>query len=370
MTYHRLMLREIGIPLVLALVLVSQLLVAMQLLQLNEVLFGSGFDALGVLRIASYFAPHFGIIALPLAFLFAVMLGIGRLGEDGEIVALGALGRSPFALYKVPIAMGLVLGLAVGFLSFRGEPWGLRGIRRQLNEIIKRNVAGDIAPGTFFEEIPRFTVYVGGNERDTGTWERVLLHDAVGDGTPFLILARRGQVESEGADAMLGLELFDGELHRTDGREYTRAAFGSASVSLGVSDFFRRKNRFRSPTVELLGEEMPEAARQARAAGDLDAARRIDTLFHKRVASVFTCLVFGLLAVPLAAAGRGARGRSFVATIGGFAAYYVLLTLGVGLGETGRVAPWLGAWLPNFVGLAVAGVLAVRLVRRPPGTAR
>ena len=91
MIFHRLLLREIGVPLLLALLLVSQLLIVMQMLQLNEVLFGSGFDWRGVLRVASYLAPHFGIIAVPLAFLLAVMLGIGRLNEDNELVALAAL---------------------------------------------------------------------------------------------------------------------------------------------------------------------------------------------------------------------------------------------------------------------------------------
>lgn len=370
MTYHRLVFREIAIPLALALVLVCQLLIAMQLLSLSEVLFGSGFDLPGLLRVASYLAPHFGIIAVPLAFLFAVMLGIGRMSEDGEVVALSALGRSPFHLYRVPIVMGLVLGLGVGALSFRGEPWGLRGIRRQLNELIKRNVAGDITPGTFYDDIPRFTVYVGNTNAKTGRWENVLLHDAVGDGVPFLILAERGRVESEGAEASLKLELGDGELHRTDGRDYTRGSFASATVSMGVSDFFNRKNRFARPAAELPGEEMPREAREARARGDEETARRIETTYHRRVASFLTCLVFGLIAVPLAASGRGARGRSFVATVAAFAGYYVLLTLGHGLGETGRWLPWAGAWLPNVAGLVVAAVLGVRLHARPPGSAR
>lgn len=370
MTYHRLVLREIAIPLALSLVLVSQLLIAMQLLSLNDVLFGSGFDALGLLRIASYFAPHFGIIAVPLAFLFAVMLGVGRLSEDGEVVALSALGRSPFHLYRVPMAMGVVLGLGVGVLSFRGEPWGLSGIRRQLNELIKRNVAGDITPGVFYEDIPRFTVYVGGSDAERGRWEHVLLHDAVGDGAPFLLLARRGRVESEGAEASLRLELERGELHRADGRAYTRGRFEAATVSMGVSDFFRRKNRFIRPAAELPGEQMLFEAQHARNLGDEEAARRIETMFHRRVASMFTCLIFGLIAVPLAAAGRGARGRSFLTTMAAFASYYVLLTLGQGLGDTGRWLPWAGAWLPNVAGLAVALGLGLRLHARPPGWAR
>lgn len=365
MTLHRLLFREILLPLVLSLLLVSQLLVVMQMLQLNEVLFGSGFDPLGIARIALFLAPHFGIIAVPLAFLLAVMLGMGRLAEDNELVALSALGRSPAALYGVPVLMALALGAGVGFLAFRGEPWGLRGIHKQLNELIKRNVAGDIRGGTFFEDIPRFTVYVG-ETSPAGRWDRVMLHDSVGDGSPLLLLAKRGQLQSRGADAVLRLDLEDGEFHRVgDGGAYTKGRFESGSVALGVNDFLRRQNKFIRPAGELELEEMPNAAREARAAGDLAASRRIEVAFHSRLAALLTCLVFGLIGVPLAAGGRAARGWSFAATVLAFAGYYVVQTVANGLGETGRLEPMAAAWAPNVAGLLVAAALGWRLRRGP-----
>jgi lipopolysaccharide export system permease protein len=366
---HRLIAREIALPLALSLVLVCLLLVAMQLLQLGDVLFGSGFDALGIVRIAAFLMPHFGIVAVPLAFLLACMLGLGRLGEDNELVAMSALGRSPLTLYAVPVAMSLVLGAGVGLLSFRGEPWGLRGVREQLNELIKRNVAGDVKPGTFFEDIPRFTLFVG-RVGAGGRWERVLVQDAEGDGPARLLLAREGRIHGEGADAALRLELADGELHRTDGRTYTAAAFESGTLRMGVGGMQARQNKFDRPTLELLVEEMPAAARAARAGGRADVARRIETAFHSRVAALLSCLVFGLVAVPLAAGGRASRASGFVATLLAFAGYYVAQVTAGGWGESGRLAPMVAAWVPNLVGVVVAAVLGVRLRRGPVAGAR
>lgn len=358
MTFHRLLFREIVVPLVMGLVLVCLMLVVLQILQLNDVLFGSGFDLAGVLRTAVYLAPHFGVIAVPLAFLLAVMLALGRLAEDNELVAFTALGRSPLVLYAVPAVMGLLLGGVVAWLGFEAEPWGFRGIHQQLDALIKRNVAGDIRAGTFYEEIPRFTIYV--DDTDDNGWQRVLLHDSVGDGTPFFITATRGHVESEGAGALLSLELDDGELHRaTKTGDYSRAHFERASFALGVSDFLSRQNKFNRPANELRFVQMPDAARAARQSGDEKAAVRIEMARLGRVSSIFSCLVFGLIAVPLAAGGRSS---SFVATVLAFASYYVLQTVFRGLGEDGSLPLWLGAWMPNFIGLAIAGVLAVRLL--------
>jgi lipopolysaccharide export system permease protein len=366
---HRLLAREIAVPLALALVLVCLLLVAMQLLQLGDVLFGSGFQPMAIVRIAAFLMPHFGIIAVPLAFLLACMLGLGRLGEDNELVAMSALGRSPLALYAVPIAMSLVLGAGVGLLAFRGEPWGLRGVREQLNEVIKRNVAGDVKPGTFFEDIPRFTLFVG-QVGDGGRWERVLVQDGEGDGPARLMLAREGRIRGEGADDALRLELSDGELHRTDGRTYTAASFEAGTLAMGVGQMQARQNKFDRPTLELVVEEMPGAARAAKAAGRADVARRIETTFHARLAALLSCLVFGLVAVPLAAGGRASRASGFIATLLAFAGYYVAQVTAGGWGESGRLPPMLAAWLPNLLGLAVAAVLGFRLRRGPVAGAR
>ena len=151
------------------------------------------------------------------------MLGLGRLGEDNELIALGSLGRSPLSLYPVPILMSLVLGIAVGQIAFVGEPWGLRGIHRQLNELIKRNIASDVKPNTFSEEIPRFTIYVGSTSPDGSTWDRVFLYDSVGDGAPLLVLSQKGQIQANGSDSILRLEVLDGEMHRIASDEsYTR----------------------------------------------------------------------------------------------------------------------------------------------------
>lgn len=361
MLLHKLIFREIIVPLVLSLLLISLLLIVLQMLSLNEVLFGSGFDPMGVFRVASYLAPHFGIIAIPLAFLLAIMLGLGRLGEDNELLALGSLGRSPFALYPVPVLMSLLLGVAVGQIAFVGEPWGLRGIHRQLNEIIKRNVAGDVHPNTFSEEIPRFTIYIGST---TGpeSWKRVFLYDSVGDGAPLLLLSQEGKVEPKGSDSVLRLDVIDGEMHRiaADG-SYTRVRFDRGTVALGVESYIAHHNMFNRPAGELTIFEMPGAIAEARASGDEGKARRIGAQFYGRWSSPFTCLIFCLIAVPLAATSRRSRGSSYGFTLLAFIGYYVLQTIGNGLGEEGNTPTIVGAWIPNSVGLAIAILLAWRL---------
>src|SRR5256714_3426507 len=134
----RLLLREIAIPLGVGLLAILQLLFILQLLQLNEVVFTSAVTVSDLMRLTAALAPHFPVIAVPLAFMLGVQLGLGRLAADNEVLALGAAGRHPLELYRVPVAIALALAVAVAAMARWAEPWGLQQLNAVLNDVIKR----------------------------------------------------------------------------------------------------------------------------------------------------------------------------------------------------------------------------------------
>src|SRR5436305_13058464 len=109
----RLVLREILVPLGVGILAILQLLVILQLLQLNEIVFGSAVTLVDLGRLTLALAPHFLVVAVPLAFMLGVQLGIGRLAADRELVALSAAGVHPLRLYRIPIVLALALAVAV-----------------------------------------------------------------------------------------------------------------------------------------------------------------------------------------------------------------------------------------------------------------
>src|SRR2546430_14549913 len=120
----RLLLREIAIPLGVGLRAVLQLLVVLQLLQLNEVVFTSAVTVEDLFRVAAALGPHFLVVAVPLAFMLGVRLGLGRLAGDQEILALSAAGTHPLRLYRVPLAIGGAPAPLVAALPQLGGPLG------------------------------------------------------------------------------------------------------------------------------------------------------------------------------------------------------------------------------------------------------
>ena len=350
----RMILREVLVPLGVGLLAILQLLVILQLLQLNEVVFGSAVSLTDLLRVTLALAPHFLVMAVPLAYMLGIQLGIGRLAADQELLALAAAGSHPLRVFRVPVAIACVLGISVAGLARWAEPWGLRQLNGVLNGVIKRNLQRGLLPGVFNDGLPRFMIYVASEGQGAGPyadWRGVLIEDDVGDGAPLLALAEEGRVEDAGGEA-LSLRLKSGELHRFEPHGETVARFTEGSFLVGVQERVSRKNRFSGAEGQLPDDEL--RVRIAEAEHKLwhaDAARlRLE--LARRWAVPLACLAFALLGVPLAMAARGARGSAYLFTLGAFVAFYALSRLGVALAEQGAPV-WLAAFVPD---LAVAGL--------------
>ena len=85
---------------------------------------------------------------------------------------------------------------------------------------------------------------------------------------------------------------------------------------------------------------------------------------HKIIAMPFACFALGILAVPLGLQSKSQRpSLGLVVGLVFFLIYYLLLSAGHVLGESGRVSPSLAMWAPNII----MGLLGVYLL---VGTAR
>jgi lipopolysaccharide export system permease protein len=87
------------------------------------------------------------------------------------------------------------------------------------------------------------------------------------------------------------------------------------------------------------------------------------TKYYGRLAAPWTCLVVVLIAIPFGApSGRrnlffGVAGSIFICFT-----FFILQSVGMTLGMSGRMLPWLAAWLPNLF-FAATGILLTARVR-------
>jgi lipopolysaccharide export system permease protein len=360
----RYLLRELLVPLLLWVVFLFLLLFVMQFLRGTEVLLGSAMTPWDFVKLVVNLSPHLLVMSLPVGFLLAILLGLGRLGEDRELLALLSLGATPWQLARVPLVMGAGLGVLVLLLASTAEPWGLKQVKVQVSEVIKRNVLGDVRPGVFYEDLTDLTLYAQEVDKERGVWTHVLVHDDRDPRAPLLVLAHEGTVNPSGRGASLSVGLRAGEVHRAEqsGTDYAVLSFREGNLSIGVEDSILRKNHFRSPKEELTPRELLAAAEEARVAGR--SAAPFLTAFHVRLAEGLTPLAFALFGVPLAVSARTVRTRGYLLALVAYVAYYIVQRSFENLGTGGRLVPWLAGMAPNLVFGAFGTWLFVRLTRR------
>ncbi len=345
---------EIIGPFLVALLFLYALLFMMQLMRGIDVLFGAGVELADLGRIALYQAPHFLVMAMPVSLLFAVMLAAGRLAEDRETMALAASGVSPARLIVAPLAIGLVVALCGVLLAAGPDPRGLATLQAHINELIKKNMAGEVRPGVFYDALSNMTLYTEKVDERTGAYTHVMLSDERDAEASLFVLSQRGHVDPEAPGGVLPLVLQDGEIHRgaadERGHDYAVLTFEEAEVNVGVERSLEQKNRFGRAREELTPQELMEAAARAREEGKVAQANQFEVVRHRRVADSLASLIFALFAVPLATGRRGAsRALGAMATLAAYVGYYILARSGEIAAEKGQLSPFVAAHGANFV---------------------
>jgi lipopolysaccharide export system permease protein len=362
---QRYVLKEIALPVLAWLGLLVTLMWVMAVLKGTDVLLGSEVTAWDFARISFYLLPHFVAQAAPIAFLLGMLIGLGRLSEDKELVAMQSFGLAPKRLWVAPLWLAAAVTAVLLGLAFGPQPIGLQAAQRLAAEIIKRNLVGDVKPGVFHHQLSQVTLYVERVDA-AGKWGNVMVYDERVAASPVLLLAKGGSIVDAAGGAPLTLVLEDGALYRTDRENDARVGFKTATLSLGVEEAVWQKNRFRAVRDELTPLEMLEAAGQE---GTPQYAKRMAVAAHWKLGQVLMPLSFALLGVPLGLRRRtSGRARGAILTLFGYAAFYVIAQVSTSFGDKGLLAPLLAGQLPNLVFIAFG--LAALVVLNKRGLAR
>jgi lipopolysaccharide export system permease protein len=362
--------KEILLPFVAGVLFLTQLLLATQILAQADVLFGSGVALRDVGAILVTLMPHILGYVLPIAFLLGGVLGVGRLADDRELMAIAAAGVSPVRLVRVPLALGIAAGALGLWLSTSLEPAGLAAARERMNEVVKRNVTNDVRAGTFYDQIPGYTLYAEKVRR--GRWEHVLISDRSDPASPVLALALAGRLEPVGRGQEMQLVLEGGELHRedADADEYVTADFRTATLVVGLGTALSDKSALLRGVREMTSAQMRARAAEARARGDLAEVRSYEGYLNRRLAQPLAVIPFALLAFPLGAWRRGGRAFAVGATLLAVVAHYVLLRGGEVLAQKGVLPAALALQLPTVALSLAALALIAQQARRGIGAVR
>lgn len=299
--------------------------------------------------------PGVFVFTLPMATLIGVLLGLGRMSADSEIIALTALG---IGRRRILLPVG-VLALGGGVLTLAMTAWvgpaALRTLHAAEADLASSQISFQVQPRVFDERFPKMVLYVNDVSASGTQWRGVFVADTSGEGGSRVTLADSAIVIAEPKLGKMELHLQGGTTHefsRDDPNHYSVTSFGQSDWPIEVSELTSAQPRQRS----IPEQSMTELAVERRA-----GSREASVEWHTRLAFPVACLVFALVAVPLGAQPRrGGRAAGSLLAVGLIAAYYLLLITGAGLARQGKISPAAGIWMANIVLLG----LGLALLRR------
>jgi LPS export ABC transporter permease LptF/LPS export ABC transporter permease LptG len=302
--------------------------------------------------------PSLLVFTIPMAVLIGVLLGLGRMSMDSEIIALCALGISRKRIL-VPVGVLALLGAALTLLmTLWLAPLALRTGRNIEGTLLTSQISLAVQPRVFDERFPHLVLYINDVSASGTHWNGVFLAEAGAESSSQITLAESAIVIAEPTLGKLELHLNGGSTHefsRSTPDHYSITSFGRSDWPIEFSTMAPAKERTLSyperSFLVLLRDRGPNW-RDARVE------------LHQRLAFPAACFVFALIAVPLGAQPRrGGRAAGSLLAIIIIAAYYLLLVTAAGFARQGLVPPAVGMWAANTIMALAAIVLFPRLER-------
>jgi lipopolysaccharide export system permease protein len=354
-TLDRYVLRETSVPVFLSVVVITLALIVINLLKLTDLVVNHGAGITQVLWMLYCLMPSVLEQTLPLATLLGVLLGVGRMSGDQELIAARACGIS---LYR--LAMPILL-LAAGIcpvawvLAMRVAPQANAKMRGLLMELTRTSGTWAVSEKVFNRNFPGITLYFDRLAQPGARLINVLVSDNRDESSPSVVVAKNAVLIPHDDPPGLTLRLHDGwvfgaEAH-ADNQHFVR--FATYDVEIGLQEIFAGPRNVN---------ELSEAdLRAAIAVGPHHHNVWAETEIARRWMASVALFPFAALGMVLGLTRvRGGRYERLIVALAVFFVHYVMLRSGEALSQAGTVNAYLAVGFPNLV-FAVAAIILFRI---------
>jgi lipopolysaccharide export system permease protein len=308
-----------------------------------------GVDIYSVGKLFLLMIPALLTYTLPISTLVAILLSLGRLSSDNEIVTLRASGINIFNLALPLIVLGFIISLVMLILNDRIVPYAHFASRKTLAEVGMKNPAAALEPGVFITSFDKYIIFIYAvKERQL---QNIRIYEPQGENKPTrLIVAKKGEFVPIPEKNIVKLKLIDGTADEPDMENPTnfyKLNFKVYYMSLNMAGLQGKDSIDKKPkdmTIAELKTEIRKLVWQK-----IDPSPLI-TEINKKIALAFSCLVFILLGMPLAVVThRREKSINFGLAFVIVGVYYLLLLGAEALSLQGYLDPRLAMWLPNIL---------------------
>lgn len=338
MILHRTIFKELSKNLAVIIFSMSIILFMEKFVKLTRLFMGKGADLFDIVKIFVYLQPSILLLSLPMAILIAIFLTYGRMAADSETIVLKASGMSFRGIAWAAISLSLLCSIFLLTVSTYLLPISMHSFKRTLHETIVKKASLTFESESFSDVFKGTVIYVKdipSEDKFRGIF--IYREGAHSLDRPLVIVAESGVITSNPEEGMIKLSMNNGLVHTFNEKS-------SSEMSFSKYDFILTSSNDSADNIK------PEEVKTL----DLWKGRKENIPWaielNRRLALPFACLIFGLLGPALSnKIGKIGRLGGFSLSLAILILYYVLLILGEGLAESGKISPFLGGWMPDMV---------------------
>lgn len=312
--------------------------------------------------------PALLVLTFPMAMLLGTLLAMGRMSGDAEVIALKASGASFLRISRAALLFGLGISLlTVLFTEVLVPRASLKLTYLEAGMVQKGYEVGKLDSAMY-------------QVRKAGKLEQAVIADTYDPKALVLnkvtlvhydereepaALVTAAKAEWQGSDWVLtDCTLVELVTSQNPDQKTITAQFARLTQQLQATpeDLLTRAKSPEEMTFVELRRRLNELSIAATAASlKTQEFLKLKTQLYTRTSLPFTCLVFVMIGAPL-----GVRRHRTGASLGlGLSVliifgYYLVMHFSEILGQSGRLEPFIAAWLANFVFAAAGLVLAWR----------
>src|SRR5438445_10360753 len=195
-TIWRYVFLEVISPTLLGLCVYVLVFVMNALFELAELAIKKDLSIRSVVTILFFYMPRVLEMTIPMAILLGVLVGIGRLSTDSEVVALRASGVSYWKILYPVLCVGVSGWLISSFLILGVDAVANYKLRKVFSRLMySTDMRREIKPRVFFEEVPGMLLYADEVREGGDFLEKVFLYQSEEGGKELVTVAKRSQID-------------------------------------------------------------------------------------------------------------------------------------------------------------------------------
>lgn len=330
--------------------------------RIADLVINKGVDLFSVIQIFIYLTPYIVTYTLPISILVAILLALGRLSGDNEIIAIRSSGVNLFKLILPLLAVGLALSLALAAFNDQAASYAHFAYRRVLQQMGIKNPTAAFEEGVFIDSFKKYILFIYHVDQKKNRLNNIRIYEPQGDEKPTrTIVAKAGEFITIPGKNSIKLKLIDGTSDEPDPENPTnfyKLNFRTYFMDLDMAQMQNEvvEKKYKEMTIK----ELKKEAKKLKSEGISPAP--LVTKIHEKLALAFSCLVFMLLGSSL---GIITRRREKTINIGIavliIVCYYPMYIGLVALAIEGYLPAALACWIPNIIFTCAAGFLTYKL---------